>query len=154
VSSRIRSRNSLAFLDEEAAATRIPAALTARMKRSSSGKAMKRPSPIKWMICSCLAAAYRSARASISGAPKCSRAARAPAIRGLPAMISWYIAEVKRSGVQLVWSRTSRHSPSISVCSDSRQANSCGESTRTPSTSKIAPWNALIFTQPYRSCLV
>src|ERR671923_1964263 len=37
----------------------------------------------------------------------------------------------------------SRHSPSISTLNASRQASSCGESTRTPSTSKIAPWNAI-----------
>src|SRR3984893_10054498 len=36
----------------------------------------------------------------------------------------------------------SLHSPSISSRSDSRHAFSCGESTSTPSTSKIAPWNA------------
>src|SRR4029453_16930500 len=38
----------------------------------------------------------------------------------------------------------SRHSVSISIRNDSRQASSWGESTSTPSTSKIAPWNAMI----------
>ena len=138
-SRRIRDRNSLAFLDDDAAATRIPMPLTTRMNRSASGKAMNRPSSINRTICSCLAAAYRSARASTSGTPKCSRAARAPAIRGLPAMTRWYTAEVNRSGVQLVWSRTSPHSVSIRTRNDSRQDSSWGESTSTPSTSKIAP---------------
>jgi hypothetical protein len=40
---RLGSRNSWAFLDA-AAATRIPMALTARMNRSASAKAMNRPS--------------------------------------------------------------------------------------------------------------
>ena len=133
----------MAFLDEDAAATRIPMALTARMNRSASGKAMNRPSSISCTTCSCLAAAYRSTRASTSGTPKCFMAARAPAMRGLPAMTCWYTAGVNRSGVQLVWSRTSRHSVSISIRNDSRQASSCGESTRTPSTSKIAPRYAM-----------
>src|SRR4029450_1636527 len=38
------------------------------------------------------------------------------------------------------------HSVSINTLNDSRQASSCGESTRTPSTSKIAPWNAMMVT--------
>ena len=38
VSSRIRSRNSFAFFDEDAAATRIPLFLTARMNLNASGK--------------------------------------------------------------------------------------------------------------------
>src|SRR5512132_3269999 len=38
----------------------------------------------------------------------------------------------------------SRHSVSISIRNDSRQASSWGESTSTPSTSKIAPWNGMI----------
>ena len=46
----------------------------------------------------------------------------------------------------VVRSRMSLHSPSISWRSDSRHAFSCGESTSTPSTSKIAPWN--IATRP------
>src|SRR5262249_7253798 len=37
----------------------------------------------------------------------------------------------------------SLHSPSISSRSDSRHARSCGESTSTPSTSKIAPSNGI-----------
>src|SRR3954468_14599946 len=80
----------------------------------------------------------------MSGTSKYSIAALAPAIRGIPAMTCWYTAGVKRSAVQLVWSRISRHSVSISTRNDSRQASSCGESTRTPSTSKIAPRNAII----------
>ena len=76
----------------------------------------------------------------MSGTPKYSSAARAPAIRGMPAMTCWYTAWGEPlSGVQLVWSRISRHSPSISSLNASRQASSCGESTSTPSTSKIAP---------------
>src|SRR5918995_2988734 len=42
----------------------------------------------------------------------------------------------------------SRHSPSMSIRNASRQASSCGESTRTPSTSKIAPWYAMTVTSP------
>ena len=49
--------------------------------------------------------------------------------------------DVNASGDQVVRSRMSFHSPSISSRSDSRHAFSCGESTSTPSTSKIAPWN-------------
>jgi hypothetical protein len=48
---------------------------------------------------------------------------------------------VKASGVQLVWSRMSAQSVSISSRKASRHAASCGESTSTPSTSKIAPRN-------------
>ena len=43
VSSRIWRRNSSAFFDEEAAATRMPAARTAMTKRSASGKAWNSP---------------------------------------------------------------------------------------------------------------
>jgi hypothetical protein len=135
-------------LDDDAAATSIPSSLTARMNRSASAKAMNRPCSMSLMICCCLAAAYCSTRVSTSGTPKCSRAARAPASRGLPAMSRWYTAEVKRSAVQLVRSRMSRHSPSISRLNDSRQASSCGESTSTPSTSKIAPRNAMTLSRP------
>ncbi len=108
---------------------------------------MNRPSSMSSTRCSCLAAAYRSARRSTSGTPKYSSAARAPASRGIPAITCWYTAGVKRCGVQLVWPRMSRHSPSISSWRASRQASSCGESTRTPSTSKIAPRYAM---QPHR----
>ena len=115
------------------------------MNRSASGKAMNRPCSISLITCSCLPAAYCSTRASTSGTPKCSIAARAPAIRGMPGhdLLVHRRGEPLRA-VQLVWSRMSRHSVSISIRNDSRQASSCGESTSTPSTSKIAPWNAMI----------
>ena len=92
----------MAFLDDDAAATRMPLAFTARMNRSASGKAEKRPFSISPTTCSCLAAAYCSIRASMSGTPKYSIAARAPAIRGIPAMTCWYTPGVKRSGAQVV----------------------------------------------------
>ena len=84
VSNRIRCRNSLAFLDEEAAATGIPLSLTARMSRNASGNAVKRFCAINARTCSCLAAAYRSTRPSTSSTPKNANAARAPASRGMP----------------------------------------------------------------------
>src|SRR6516165_1080369 len=45
----------------------------------------------------------------------------------------------------------SLHSPSISSRSDSRHACSCGESTSTPSTSKIAPSNGIYLPSSGRS---
>ena len=57
----------MAFFDEDAAATRIPLSLTARMNRSASGKAMNRPCSMSWTTCSCLAAAYCSTRRSDVG---------------------------------------------------------------------------------------
>src|SRR5258708_1601316 len=56
-------------------------------------------------------------------------------------MYSWYMCDVNASGFHAVRSRMSRQSDSISSRSASRHAFSCGESTSTPSTSKIAPWN-------------
>ena len=88
-SRRIRSRNSLAFFDDDAAATRMPIALTSRTNRSASGNAMKRPSSISLSTCSCFASAYCWIRESMSGTPKCSIAARAPAMRGIPAITCW-----------------------------------------------------------------
>src|SRR5689334_19627049 len=62
-------------------------------------------------------------------------------MRGLPDTYCSYTRGVKASGDHVVCSRMSCQSDSISSCSDSRQAFSCGESTSTPSTSKIAPRN-------------
>ena len=50
------------------------------------------------------------ARSPASGTPKCSRAARAPLIRGLPDTSAWYTWGVKASGDQVVWSRMPAHS--------------------------------------------
>ena len=138
----------MAFFDEDAAATRIPLFFTARMNLNASGKALNRPCSINWTTCFCLASAYSSLRRSRSGTPKYSSAARAPANRGLPAISCWYTWVVNRSAVQLVRSRISSQSPSNSSSSASRHASSCGESTSTPSTSKIAPWYPI---SPHRS---
>src|SRR6185437_10857776 len=62
-------------------------------------------------------------------------------MRGLPDTYCSYTRGVKASGDHDVCSRMSCQSDSISSRSDSRQAFSCGESTSTPSTSKIAPRN-------------
>src|SRR5512132_1617034 len=121
------------------------------MNLNASGKALSRPCSMSRTTCSCLTAAYCSLRRSTSGTPKYSSAARAPANRGLPAISCWYTWVVNRSAVQLVWSRISRQSSSNSSLSASRQASSCGESTSTPSTSKIAPWNLI---SPPRYCQV
>lgn len=59
-----------------------------------------------------------------SGTPSVSRAARAPVRRGLPATWAWYIAVVNRSG-------------SAMPLSASRHGYSCGDASRTPSTSKM-----------------
>jgi hypothetical protein len=50
---------------------------------------MNRPCSISLSTCSCFAAAYCSTRVSMSGTPKCSIAARAPAMRGIPAITCW-----------------------------------------------------------------
>src|SRR3984893_7421798 len=142
VSSRILRSNSFAFLDDDAAATRIPASLTAMMNRSASGYAVKSPASMSRTTISCLRWAYTARRASSLGTWKYSSAARAPLRRALRDISSWQTVDVTASGDQVVRSRMSLHSPSISSRSDSRHAFSCGESTSTPSTSKIAPWNA------------
>ena len=77
----------------------------------------------------CVRHSRRSARAA-SGTPSASKAARAPARRGLPATCAWYISVVKRLG-------------SARPTSASRQACSCGEASRTPSTSKMQAVNVL-----------
>ena len=90
VSSRILRRNSFAFFDEDAAATRMPASLTAMMNRSASGYAVKSPASMSRTTISCLRAAYSARRrSSSSGTWKYSSAARAPLRRGLPDISSW-----------------------------------------------------------------
>src|SRR6266550_2304988 len=62
-------------------------------------------------------------------------------MRGLPDTYCSYTRGLKASGDHVVLFRMSCQSDSISSRSDSRHAFSCGESTSTPSTSKIAPRN-------------
>ena len=135
----MRLRNRGAFFDEDAAAIGMPAARTASTNRMASGNAVNSPASMNSTMRCCLRSAYAFARVTASGTPKCSSAPSAPLIRGLPEITRWYTSEVNASGDQVVRSRMSAHSPSISSRSAWRQARSWGESTSTPSTSKIAP---------------
>src|ERR1017187_2869431 len=81
VSSRILPSNSGAFLDDDAAATPMPASLTAMMNRSTSGYAVKSPASMSRTTISCLRAAYTARRASSSGTLKYASAARAAQAR-------------------------------------------------------------------------
>jgi hypothetical protein len=76
-------------LDEEAAATRIPASLTAMMNRSASAYAVNSPASMSSITIDCLRSPYVLDRRSASGTPKYSSAACAPLKRGLPDMTCW-----------------------------------------------------------------
>src|SRR5919202_4770658 len=64
-------------------------------------------------------------------------------------MTLWYTSDVNFSGAYDVRGRISLHSFSINWRKASRQACSCGESTSTPSTSKMAPRK--LISSPYYS---
>jgi hypothetical protein len=139
VSSRIWRRNSCA-LDDDAAAMRTPPSWP-HDEPQCVGVGGEVTASISLSTIACLRSAYSATRdsSSSSGTWKYSSAARAPLKRGLPDICVWYTCGVNAAGDHVVRSRRPRHSPSINCCSDACHAFSCGESTSTPSTSKIAP---------------
>ena len=91
VSSRIWRRNSSAFFDDDAAATRMPGVLDGddEPQRVGVGGELAGLDELDHHLLLALGVLEQATRSSASGTWKYSSAARAPLIRGLPDISSW-----------------------------------------------------------------